>query len=70
MPRKALFLDRDGVINTPPPDGGYILTPETFHLMPGIVETIKWFQRRDYGSTTNDVRGVVLMGFQGVDMSF
>lgn len=42
MKRGALFLDRDGVINVPPPPGiRYILAPDAFYLMPGIAETIR-----------------------------
>ncbi len=37
-PRKALFLDRDGVINR---DHGYVHTPEQFEFMPGIFELLK-----------------------------
>ena len=37
---KAVFLDRDGVINRPPPDGLYIASPDDFVLLPGVVEAI------------------------------
>jgi D-glycero-D-manno-heptose 1,7-bisphosphate phosphatase len=36
----AVFLDRDGVINRPPPDGLYIASPDDFILLPGVVEAI------------------------------
>lgn len=35
MARKALFLDRDGVVNM---DTGYMHRREDFHLVPGILE--------------------------------
>ena len=37
---RAVFLDRDGVINRPPPDGLYIASPDDFVLLPGVVEAI------------------------------
>jgi D-glycero-D-manno-heptose 1,7-bisphosphate phosphatase len=39
----ALFLDRDGVINR---DAGYTHRIEDFHLLPGVVETLRWFQSK------------------------
>ncbi len=42
MKRPGLFLDRDGVINVPPPpEQRYLLSPDEFRLMPGIVELIR-----------------------------
>jgi D-glycero-D-manno-heptose 1,7-bisphosphate phosphatase len=38
QPYKALFLDRDGVINH---DHGYVHTPEQFSFMPGIFELLE-----------------------------
>lgn len=37
---QAVFLDRDGVINRPPPEGRYITSPGDFILLPGVVEAI------------------------------
>lgn len=46
--RAGIFLDRDGVINKPPPPGQrYILRPEEFQLMPGIAEAIRLFNERN-----------------------
>lgn len=42
---KALFLDRDGVINI---DHGYVCTPERFELVDGILPCMRFFQERDY----------------------
>ncbi len=38
LPRKALFLDRDGVINL---DQGYVFEPERFEFLPGIFELVR-----------------------------
>jgi D-glycero-D-manno-heptose 1,7-bisphosphate phosphatase len=42
---KALFLDRDGVINL---DHAYVCSPETFHFQEGIFELCRNAQRLDY----------------------
>ncbi|MEM6261121.1 MAG: HAD family hydrolase [Bacteroidota bacterium] len=41
----ALFLDRDGVINE---DLGYVHTPETFHLKPGIIALLQQASKFGY----------------------
>ena len=43
--QKAVFLDRDGTINT---YVGFLRTPEQFELMPHIVENIRWLNRNGY----------------------
>jgi D-glycero-D-manno-heptose 1,7-bisphosphate phosphatase len=43
--RRALFLDRDGVINI---DHGYVYRPEDFEFVPGILELIAQAQQRGY----------------------
>lgn len=43
--RKALFLDRDGVINV---DRGYVHRSEDFHFREGIFELCRAAQRLDY----------------------
>lgn len=40
---KAVFLDRDGVINQKAPDGGYVTRWEDFHFLPGVIEAITQF---------------------------
>ena len=37
-PQKAVFLDRDGVINK---FNGFVRTPDTFELIPGVAEAIR-----------------------------
>src|SRR5271156_2995242 len=37
---RAVFLDRDGVINQRPPEGEYIPRREDFHILPGVAEGI------------------------------
>jgi D-glycero-D-manno-heptose 1,7-bisphosphate phosphatase len=36
-PRRAAFLDRDGVLNRKMPEGEYVTTPEEFDLLPGSI---------------------------------
>jgi D-glycero-D-manno-heptose 1,7-bisphosphate phosphatase len=45
MKRRALFLDRDGVINI---DHGYVHRPEEFVFVPGILELMRDAQERGY----------------------
>ena len=43
--QKALFLDRDGVINI---DHGYVSRREDFEFVPGILDLIRRMQERGY----------------------
>ncbi len=44
----TVFLDRDGVINVPPPpEERYITRPEDFALMPGIADAIRALNQRN-----------------------
>ncbi len=45
LKRKALFLDRDGVINV---DKGYVHRPADFELMPGILELLEYAKMQDF----------------------
>ena len=45
MKRRALFLDRDGVINA---DGGYIWRPEDFVFLPGVFTGCRRAQAAGY----------------------
>jgi D-glycero-D-manno-heptose 1,7-bisphosphate phosphatase len=42
---RAVFLDRDGVINQRPPEGDYITRWEDFHILPGVAEGIALVNR-------------------------
>ena len=45
---KAVFLDRDGVINQSPPEGDYITRWEDFHILPGVAEGIALLNRAGF----------------------
>jgi D-glycero-D-manno-heptose 1,7-bisphosphate phosphatase len=45
MKRRALFLDRDGVINT---DKGYVHKPEDFEFIEGIFDLVAYANRAEY----------------------
>lgn len=45
MPKRAVFLDRDGVINI---DHGYVCDPERLELLPGIREGLSRLKRAGY----------------------
>lgn len=45
--RPGIFMDRDGLINVPPPPADrYLLRPEDFRLMPGIAKAIALLNQR------------------------
>ena len=37
---RAIFLDRDGIINQKASEGGYVTRWEDFHVLPGVAEAI------------------------------
>jgi D-glycero-D-manno-heptose 1,7-bisphosphate phosphatase len=41
---RAVFLDRDGVINKKMPEGEYVTSPEQFEIIDGALEAIKSFK--------------------------
>ncbi|HTQ58901.1 MAG TPA: HAD family hydrolase [Candidatus Solibacter sp.] len=43
--KKAVFLDRDGLINRKAPDGQYVTRWEDFHVLPGVIESIAELNR-------------------------
>lgn len=45
MTRKAVFLDRDGVINV---DHGYVYRKEDFEFVDGIFDVCRYFQEQGY----------------------
>ena len=48
LPRRAAFLDRDGVLNRKMPEGQYVTTPEEFELLPHAVEGLQLLAARGY----------------------
>lgn len=42
---KAIFLDRDGIINF---DEGYVTHVSKFHILPDVFETLRQFQEKGY----------------------
>jgi histidinol-phosphate phosphatase family protein len=42
---KAVFLDRDGVINRKPPEGQYVTRWEEMHILPDAAEAIRLLNR-------------------------
>ena len=46
MKQKALFLDRDGVINHDP--GDYTMSPEEFIILPTVMEALALAQEKGY----------------------
>lgn len=45
---KAIFLDRDGVINRDPGSGDYIKSWKEFQFLPGVIEAIKKLNKNGY----------------------
>lgn len=45
---KAVFLDRDGVINRKPREGEYITSWDDFHILPGVADGIALLNRAKY----------------------
>lgn len=45
---RAVFLDRDGVINQNPREGEYVTRWEDFHVLPGVVEGITLLNRAGF----------------------
>jgi len=48
MSRRAIFLDRDGVINMKPPAGDYVRHSSEFRLVPTIAGWIRLFNVLDF----------------------
>ena len=46
--KRAMFLDRDGVINRKPPEGRYVTSWEETELLPGVVEGITLLNRAGF----------------------
>ena len=43
--KRAVFLDRDGVVNRKAAEGGYVTCWEDFHFLPGVAEAIRSLDR-------------------------
>ena len=70
MTRPCLFLDRDGVINVRPPDGGYVRCWAEFTQIPAAVDWIRLFNAADFlVIVVTNQRGVArgLMTLEDVD---
>jgi len=48
MPKKVVFLDRDGVINKKPPKADYVKSWDEFEFLPGVLEGIKILTENNY----------------------
>ncbi len=48
MANRAVFLDRDGVINRKAPEGQYITRWEDMEILPGAVEAIQQLKKADF----------------------
>jgi D-glycero-D-manno-heptose 1,7-bisphosphate phosphatase len=45
---RAAFLDRDGVINRKPPEGGYVTRWEDMYFLPGVAESIALLNQTEF----------------------
>jgi D-glycero-D-manno-heptose 1,7-bisphosphate phosphatase len=45
---KAVFLDRDGIINRKPEEGEYITSWDDFHILPGVADAITLLNKAGY----------------------
>ena len=45
---KAVFLDRDGVINQKPKEGEYVTSWDDFHILPGVADGIALLNQAGY----------------------
>ncbi len=62
--KKAVFLDRDGIINS---DNGlyYISDPDEFRLNPGIAELLKWLSDKGFLLIIISNQGGIAKGIYG-----
>jgi D,D-heptose 1,7-bisphosphate phosphatase len=58
--RKAIFLDRDGVINE---ERDHVTTPENFVLLPGVSEAIKKINTSEYCAIVISNQPMIAKGF-------
>jgi D-glycero-D-manno-heptose 1,7-bisphosphate phosphatase len=58
---RAVFLDRDGVINKKAPEGDYVKSWHEFEFLPGVAEAIRILNNKDYKVIViTNQRGVAL----------
>jgi D-glycero-D-manno-heptose 1,7-bisphosphate phosphatase len=64
-----VFLDRDGTLNTKPPDGEYVERPEALELLSGAAEALRMLNRAGLwtGIVTNQ-RGIALGRMSAEDL--
>jgi len=48
MTRRAVFLDRDGTLNRPAPEGQYIMEPSALELLDGAAEAVRLLHASGY----------------------
>jgi D-glycero-D-manno-heptose 1,7-bisphosphate phosphatase len=47
-PRRAVFFDRDGVVNGSPGEGSYVLSWWDFQFEPGVHDVLKWLKKQGF----------------------
>lgn len=47
---KAVFFDRDGIVNVPPPEGGYVLDERDLHVEPFFPDVLRTVQTRGFAA--------------------
>lgn len=62
--RRAAFLDRDGVINV---DLGYVVRPEDFHFVPGVLDAARELARRGFALVVITNQSGIARGLYTVD---
>ena len=61
-PRRAVFLDRDGVLNQ---DRGYVSRPEDFEWMPGVMHALRALQRAGWALVVTTNQSGIARGLFG-----
>lgn len=46
--RRVVFLDRDGVVNRPPPEGSWVFRWEDFHFADGALDALRTLRRHGF----------------------
>ena len=60
--RRAVFLDRDGVLNE---DRGYVSRPEDFEWMPGVMHALRALQRAGWALVVTTNQSGIARGLYG-----